>query len=704
MKKSLNSALYGMTLAVILALTYSEPARAQVTLTGTSYSQNFNGLGTGLPTGWTVRTAASASALGTSGATFINTAGSTTAWSDTGGAFKNCAAAAAGSAASTATQTAAADRALAIRQVGAFGDPGAAFVLQLNSTAGFTNFQLALDLEMLNVQARSTVWTIDYAIGAAPTAFTAVATFSDPAAFGVTLTNINFNGVIDDKNTNVWIRVVALGASTGGGSRDTFGIDNFTLTYMPGSSGSTPVGITAQPQSRTNTAGTTATFTVSASGTSPAFQWQRSSTNLSNDAHFYNVTTSTLTISNVAFGDAGNYTCYITNAAPSTTNTDIAILTVLDASAVFTITTVARTNTLAATPVDVVFNFVGNAYSITNVTATSGNLTLVQNGNLAISGSGSSRTVQITPTTSASGVAIITVLATSGGYTATSSLPVVVVPSSAVLMNDYFDYANGSITATSAGLWVSHGGTVGQMLSTNGELNVSFALSEDCNVTLIGQPYLSTSGLTLYSSFKVTFYELPTATGEYFGHFKDSASNFRGRVFTSTANAAAGTFRLAVGNTSGSTATGYQVAQDLNLGTAYTVVTRMVLGTDITTIWVNPTNEASGFVTAGDPITNGTITVVSYAIREASGIGKMTVDNLIVGTNFASVLPVTAPVLHAANDPAGLILTWSNPAYFLQTAPTLTNTFVAVCPSTSPYTNTITGTEQYFRLTTQVCP
>src|SRR6266542_112280 len=41
-------------------------ATAQLlTLTGTNYSQNFDSIGAGLPTGWSVRTSASISSLGT---------------------------------------------------------------------------------------------------------------------------------------------------------------------------------------------------------------------------------------------------------------------------------------------------------------------------------------------------------------------------------------------------------------------------------------------------------------------------------------------------------------------------------------------------------------------------------------------------------------------------------------------------------------
>src|SRR5205823_2472620 len=74
--------------------------------------------------------------------------------------------------------------------------------------------------------------------------------------------------------------------------------------------------------SRTNVQGTTATFNVSASGTTPfAYQWQF------NGGAIGGATGSSLSVSNVQPTDAGNYTVIVTNSASSTTSA-IAALTV----------------------------------------------------------------------------------------------------------------------------------------------------------------------------------------------------------------------------------------------------------------------------------------------------------------------------------------------------------------------------------------
>ena len=119
---------------------------AQVTLTGTSYSENFDGVGTALPNGWTVRTAGTTSFLGTS-QTFLT---APAAWNSTVGAFKNSASSDGLSSSTIATnQNSSTDRVMSVRQTGSFGDPGAAFVLQLNNTTGLSNIVLSFKLQSL---------------------------------------------------------------------------------------------------------------------------------------------------------------------------------------------------------------------------------------------------------------------------------------------------------------------------------------------------------------------------------------------------------------------------------------------------------------------------------------------------------------------------------------------------------------------------
>ena len=93
-----------------------------------------------------------------------------------------------------------------------------------------------------------------------------------------------------------------------------------------------PPVITTKPASRTNNAGTEATFTVSVSGTAPfSYQWRRNGTNLVNGTNCIvsGATTATLTIADILKVDEGSYSVVVTNPAGSDTSSN-AVLTVID--------------------------------------------------------------------------------------------------------------------------------------------------------------------------------------------------------------------------------------------------------------------------------------------------------------------------------------------------------------------------------------
>jgi autotransporter-associated beta strand protein len=227
------SAASGLTIANNLTLGSSSPA--------TWYTQNFNSIGSGLPTGWTTGTAATASSLGTTVA-FTTSA---VDWTITGAAFKNYAAAT-GLAfdASSAAQNASPDRALGVRPSSSFGDPGAAFTYAF-STTGRTIDTLSIDMMMLDVEGRTTDWLLQYGIGASPTSFTTLGTWTTPATFGTT--TLSFSGAtvsgMSDQ-ANLVFRVVALSASSGSGSRDSIGIDNFRIDTFETVSSTASLGAT----------------------------------------------------------------------------------------------------------------------------------------------------------------------------------------------------------------------------------------------------------------------------------------------------------------------------------------------------------------------------------------------------------------------------------------------------------------------------
>ncbi|MCX6874715.1 MAG: immunoglobulin domain-containing protein [Verrucomicrobia bacterium] len=80
--------------------------------------------------------------------------------------------------------------------------------------------------------------------------------------------------------------------------------------------------IGAQPVSRTNVIGTTATFIVTATGTPPlSYQWRRNGANLSNDGNISGTGTATLALANVQPADASDYSVVVADAYGSVTST-----------------------------------------------------------------------------------------------------------------------------------------------------------------------------------------------------------------------------------------------------------------------------------------------------------------------------------------------------------------------------------------------
>jgi len=93
--------------------------------------------------------------------------------------------------------------------------------------------------------------------------------------------------------------------------------------------------ISAQPASQTNSAGSTVTFTVTASGSSPlSYQWKRDGLDLADGPTGFGsiisgATNATLTISNVTGSDSGAYTVLVSGEAGCQTTSVAASLTVL---------------------------------------------------------------------------------------------------------------------------------------------------------------------------------------------------------------------------------------------------------------------------------------------------------------------------------------------------------------------------------------
>ena len=359
-------------------------------------------------------------------------------------------------------------------------------------------------------------------------------------------------------------------------------------------------------------------------------------------------------------------TVVLTDGDAQTASTSF-YLTVLPQNNAPTISTIPNQAGSLDTPTTAIPFTVGDwetpAGSLT-VSGSSSNQTLVPDANIVFGGSGSNRTVTLTPAPSQTGSATISVRVSDGTNTTSTTFTLTV--SVALLLADSFNYPDGSVTTNSAFFWKAHSGATGQTQVASGKLMLSSAQSEDINAAITNAPFAPASGAVLYAGFTVNFSALPGS--EYFAHFKDSGtSNFRGKVFATTSNAAPGSFRLGLANSAnvlGITNSPY--ALDLSLNNAYRVVTRYNVATATTTLWINSTKETDPTVTATD-ISSAT-SVTAFAFRQSStygGMGTMTVDDLLVGTTFDTVkgqVPLDRPSLAIAHAGLAVVVSWSTNA------------------------------------------
>ncbi|HWN93396.1 MAG TPA: hypothetical protein VNT99_00045 [Methylomirabilota bacterium] len=263
-----------------------------------------------------------------------------------------------------------------------------------------------------------------------------------------------------------------------------------------------------------------------------------------------------------------------------------------------------------------------------DVFASASNNALVQS--ISFGGSGSNRSLTITPQNGQTGAVTITVFVTDGTTTNSDSFLLNILP--ALVFAEDFNYPDGALITNASPPWVHHSGSItGQIQIAGSQLVLSSLQTEDVSVPLTGGPFATNGGVMLYASFRVNFSTLPGSSGDYFAHFNTTGA--RCRLFANTANAAAQRFRLGIAN--GANAVSEQVAADLTLNTSYLVVLRYDPANALSTLWIDPSSENDAGANATDPISASAIS--AFAFREDPGIGTFTVDELRIGLSFSSV-------------------------------------------------------------------
>jgi hypothetical protein len=370
-----------------------------------------------------------------------------------------------------------------------------------------------------------------------------------------------------------------------------------------------------------------------------------------------------------------------------------------------TISALSNLIVLTNTPVPPVSFTVGDAESDPlTLTGSSSNPSVLTDGNIVFSGSGNNRTATLTPVAGAQGLTTVTINVGDGHTTNSSKFTLTMRPELGLVFADDFAYVNfllpNALYQAENSPWTTVSGTAYQVQVTNGLVYLNRTNSEDVGASLTNGPFAPGDAVVFYTKFNVNVSALPSPLGNYFIHLKSSAIdglNFRARVFVNTTNAAAGSFRVGLANNSAGFSV--QFPADLSLNTTYTVVTRYNSATGESVLWVNPAAEGSPSVSAPD--LPSTTAIGGVGLREDTGIGELTVASLKIGTSFADVLTVTAPTpepIQFGLSGGSLVLSWTNSSFSLAAASVVTGPYTRILGATSPYTNSISGSEKYFRL------
>jgi len=382
---------------------------------------------------------------------------------------------------------------------------------------------------------------------------------------------------------------------------------------------------------------------------------------------------------------------------------------------------VAHTNT---TIPPVAFTVVDPEGDPVTVTAVSAYPALIPSANVVIAQTGPSYyTAALTPVAGVADYAKITISATDGYTTNSTSFILTVAPRLGQVFSDNFAYTTfdqpNSLYLAQDSLgnyspWVSASGTLYEIQITNGLVYLVGTNSEDVAATLTnnlggayGTPYYTSNTVVFYSTFQVNESQLGEYSGDYFWHLKNSATSttFVDRIFSRTNGAGAGNWRLGIANSSASASATFPL--DLSLGTTYTVVTRYNSAVGDSVLWINPYSELSRGVIGTDNLSTTSIGAVGLRQPSQPDPGNLALGALKIATAWdelgltAPALPAQIPLTLTITVNGNLQLTWTNVYFTLQSAPALTGPWLTIPNALSGYTVAPSASQQFFRLICQ---
>lgn len=203
----------------------------------------------------------------------------------------------------------------------------------------------------------------------------------------------------------------------------------------------------------------------------------------------------------------------------------------------------------------------------------------------------------------------------------------------AIWVNDSFDYAQGLLTNASP-FWIHSSGNEGEIEVMDQSLLLDENKSEDVFIEMANAP-----DEMIYAGFDILVEGMPSGEGNYFAHFRGaSTTTFRGRSFLLPSEES-GKLRIGIANGSNEAGESIQHHRPISLNIRHRIVIAYDPEMAQTRLWIDPSNEASGFVIAADSTSPREIT--SFAFRQSlvggNGMGILKIDNLIIASRFEEV-------------------------------------------------------------------
>ncbi len=263
-----------------------------------------------------------------------------------------------------------------------------------------------------------------------------------------------------------------------------------------------------------------------------------------------------------------------------------------------------------------------------SVHSISQNPELVLDSGTTIAGSGTNRTMTITPVAGQTGAVPLILWVSDGVNSNQTTLSVMILPAPNVIFCEHFDYGNGLLLALGGGLWTQRVSGTTKLTIDSQQAVISGAAGswESGLAPLATGPYAAGNRSVFYTSLKAAWMNMPGNSTGPFVHLYDSAANLLAKVHIVTNNLPEGVFHLGIASGPNNTYT--DLPLDLTTNVIYSIVSRYDMDAGISALWINAASETATSVLSADVPAPGAVAQVG--LRNQAGMGMAQVDDLQV--------------------------------------------------------------------------